>query len=129
MSTPNGFDWNGNGKRDAFDSYMDMKVSSDNDSSSANEDSDSDSFTYYGKTSAPTGNKAQKPNDQKPNDPKPMYDSTKDSDALVTFKCFLTVVLCLGGIILPALADMGLIATLLCLFGGVGLSILILMYL
>ena len=26
-----GFDWNGNGKKDSFDHYMDMKVSSDSD--------------------------------------------------------------------------------------------------
>ena len=26
-----GFDWNGNGKKDSFDHYMDMKVTSDSD--------------------------------------------------------------------------------------------------
>ena len=35
-----GFDWNGNGRSDAFDHFMDMKVMSD--SSDASDDSSSD---------------------------------------------------------------------------------------
>ena len=34
-----GFDWNGNGKSDAFDNYMDMKVSGSNSSDSEGEES------------------------------------------------------------------------------------------
>jgi len=37
-----GYDWNGNGGRDAFDSFMDMEVMSDSDSSSWSSDFDSD---------------------------------------------------------------------------------------
>ena len=33
MGNLGGFDWNGNGKRDAFDSYVDMQIINGNNSS------------------------------------------------------------------------------------------------
>ena len=57
---------------------------------------------------------------------KPLYDATKDSNGVTILKSLLVTALCIGGIILPVAADMGPLGTLLCIFGGLGLSILIL---
>lgn len=57
---------------------------------------------------------------------KPLYDASKDSNGVTILKCFLVTALCIGGIALPVAAEMGPIGTLLCIFGGVGLSILLL---
>ena len=120
-----GFDWNGNGKSDAFDNYMDMKVSG-NDSS--NSDSD-ESETSTSSTS--THKKSSNSNESKElkgisMGGKPLYDATKDSNGVTILKSILVTALCIGGIVLPVAVDMGPIGTLLCIFGGLGLSILIL---
>ena len=118
------FDWNGNGKSDAFDNYMDMKVSgsdsSGNDDESEANDSSSSSCK---KTSNTTDNKELKGISM---GGKPLYDATKDSNGVTILKCLLVTALCIGGIALPVVADMGTLGTLLCIFGGLGLSILIL---
>ena len=57
---------------------------------------------------------------------KPLYDASKDSNGVTVLKCFLVTALCIGGIILPVATDMGTLGTLLCIFGGLGLSVLIL---
>ena len=120
-----GFDWNGNGKSDAFDNYMDMKVSG---SDSSNSDSD-ESETSTSSTS--THKKSSNSNESKElkgisMGGKPLYDATKDSNGVTIFKSLLVTGLCIGGIALPVAADMGPLGTLLCIFGGLGLSILIL---
>lgn len=118
------FDWNGNGKSDAFDNYMDMKVSgsdsSGNDDESEANDSSSSSCK---KTSNTTDNKELKGISM---GGKPLYDASKDSNGVTILKCLLVTALCIGGIALPVAADMGTLGTLLCIFGGLGLSILIL---
>ena len=119
------FDWNGNGKSDAFDNYMDMKVSG---SDSSNSDSD-ESGTSANLTS--TRKKSMNSNENKElkgisMGGKPLYDATKDSNGVTILKSLLVTALCIGGIVLPVAADMGPLGTLLCIFGGLGLSILIL---
>ena len=119
------FDWNGNGKSDAFDNYMDMKVSG---SDSSNSDSD-ESGTSANLTS--TRKKSMNSNENKElkgisMGGKPLYDATKDSNGVTILKSLLVTALCIGGIVLPVTADMGPLGTILCIFGGLGLSILIL---
>ena len=53
-----GFDWNGNGKKDSFDHYMDMKVTSD--LSKDNDNSDSDFGDDFKSTSGGTGSSSSK---------------------------------------------------------------------
>ena len=120
-----GFDWNGNGKSDAFDNYMDMKVSGSDSS-----DSDGDES---GTSASPTSTHKKSINSNESKelkgismDGKPLYDATKDSNGVTILKSLLVTALCIGGIILPVAADMGPLGTLLCIFGGLGLSILIL---
>ena len=120
-----GFDWNGNGKSDAFDNYMDMKVSGSD--SSDNDDEES-------RTNASSSSSYKKSNNTNESNElkgismggKPLYDATKDSNGVTILKCLLVTALCIGGIALPVAADMGTLGTLLCIFGGLGLSILIL---
>ena len=117
-----GFDWNGNGKNDAFDNYMDMQVSSSNNSDNAQEN---------GTNVGSSCKKSINTNESKElkgisMGGKPLYDATKDSNGITILKCLLVTVLCIGGIALPVAADMETFGTLLCIFGGVGLSILIL---
>ena len=119
-----GFDWNGNGKSDTFDNYMDMKVSGSDSS-----DSDDESGTSASPTS--THKKSINSNESKElkgisMGGKPLYDATKDSNGVTILKSLLVTALCIGGIILPVAADMGPLGTLLCIFGAIGLSILIL---
>ena len=120
-----GFDWNGNGQSDAFDNYMDMKVSgSDSSDSDANESGTSASPTStHKKSSNSTVNKELKGISM---GGKPLYDATKDSNGVTILKCLLVTALCIGGIALPVATDMGTLGTLLSIFGGVGLSVLIL---
>ena len=120
-----GFDWNGNGKSDAFDNYMDMKVSgSDSSDSDGDESGTSASPTStHKKSSNSTVNKELKGISM---GGKPLYDATKDSNGVTILKSLLVTALCIGGIALPVAADMGPLGTLLCIFGGLGLSILVL---
>ena len=108
-----GFDWNGNGKKDNFDRFMDMKASG-----SSKPDI------------VPNPSSKKKSNDEELKGisigGKPFYDATKDSNGVTIFKCLLTTILCIGGIVLPVVAEMGTLGTLLSIFGGLGLSILIL---
>lgn len=120
-----GFDWNGNGKRDAFDNYMDMKVSGSDSSDSDGDESGTSA------SPASTHKKFSNSNESKElkgisMGGKPLYDATKDSNGVTILKSILVTALCIGGIVLPVAVDMGPIGTLLCIFGGLGLSILIL---
>ena len=117
-----GFDWNGNGRNDAFDNYMDMQVSSSNNSDSAEEN---------GTNVGSSCKKSTNTNESKElkgisMGGKPLYDATKDSNGVTILKCLLVTALCIGGIVLPVATDMGILGTLICIFGGLGLSILIL---
>lgn len=120
-----GFDWNGNGKSDAFDNYMDMKVSGSDSSDSDGEKS--------GTNASPTSPHQKPSNSDESKELKGismggkiLYDASKDSNGVTILKCFLVTALCTGGIAFPVAADMGPLGTLLCIFGGLGLSILIL---
>ena len=117
------FDWNGNGKSDVFDNYMDMKVSGNSDSKVEESGTNASFSSPYKKTSNTNENKELKGISM---GGKPLYDATKDSNGVTILKCLLVTVLCIGGIILPGATNMGTLGTLLCIFGGLGLSILIL---
>ena len=120
-----GFDWNGNGKRDAFDNYMDMKVSGSDSSDSDGEESGTNvsSASPYKKSGNFNENKELKGISM---GGKPLYDATKDSNGVTILKSLLVTALCIGGIVLPVMAEMGTLGTLLCIFGGIGLSLLVL---
>lgn len=90
-----GNDWNGNGKRDAFDRYVDMKASN-NDDSSAPKD---------GRSSDETQHESQ-------------------GNGITIVKSLLTIGICLGGFILPAAADMGTGAAAIYLLAAVGIGVL-----
>ena len=122
MGNLGGFDWNGNGKRDAFDNYVDMQIiNGDNSSEDAEEaNPNTKNNTSYSK---PIDNKELKGISM---GGKPLYDASKDSNGVTIFKCLLVTALCVGGIALPVAADMGPLGTLFCIFGGLGLSVLIL---
>ena len=119
------FDWNGNGKTDAFDNYMDMKVSGSDSLDSDGEEIETNisSTLPYKKSGNANESKELKGISM---GGKPLYDATKDSNGVTILKCLLVAALCIGGIALPVAADMGTLGTLLCIFGGLGLSILIL---
>ena len=123
LNDNNGFDWNGNGKSDAFDNYMDMKINN----------CDSSDGDESGTSASPTSNHKKYSNSNESEKlqgismgGKPLYDATKDSNGVTILKCLLVTALCIGGIALPVAADMGPLGTLLCIFGGLGLSILVL---
>lgn len=120
-----GFDWNGNGKSDALDNYMEMKASGSNSTVNDGKKSgtNSSSTSHCKKSSNSTGNKEL--NGISMGD-KPLYDATKDSNVVTILKCLLVTALCIGGIALTVATDMGMLGTLLCIFGGLGLSVLIL---
>lgn len=120
-----GFDWNGNGKSDAFDNYMDMKVSGSDSSDSDGDENGTDAgpASTYKKPSNSNKSKELKGISM---GGKPLYDATKDNNGVTILKCLLVIALCIGGIALPVAADMGTLGTLICIFGGLGLSIFIL---
>lgn len=114
-----GFDWNKNGKRDNFDRFMDMKVISK--VSKGTEDT----TNIQTEVSSSKIKKEEKLKGISLSG-KMLYDASKDSNGMVIFKCLLVTILCFGGIALPVIAEMEILGTLLCIFGGLGLSILIL---
>ena len=57
---------------------------------------------------------------------KTIYDASKDSNGTTIFKCLLVTALCIGGIALPVATEMGPLGTLICIFIGILLSIIIL---
>ena len=120
-----GFDWNGNGKRDAFDNYMDMKVSGCDSSDSDGEEGETNTSpaSPYKKSSNSNENKGLKGISM---GGKPLYDANKDSNGVTILKSLLVTVLCIGSVVLPAVADMGAFGMLLCIAIAVGLSVLIL---
>ena len=108
-----GFDWNGNGKKDHFDRFMDMKVSGSSKADSVpNSTSNKKSNAKELKGISMGG--------------KPFYDATKDSNGITILKSLLVTALCIGGIVLPIVAEMGTLGTIFSIFGGLGLSMLIL---
>ena len=120
-----GFDWKGNGKSDAFDNYMDMKVSgSDSSDSDGDESGANDNSSSSCKKASTTNEKKELKGISMGG--KPLYDATKDSNGVTILKSLLVTALCIGGIVFPVATDMGTLGTLLCIFGGLGLSILIL---
>ena len=57
---------------------------------------------------------------------KMIYDASKDSNGVTILKCLLVTILCVGGVILPIAAEMETLGTIFCIFGSLGLSVLIL---
>ena len=45
---------------------------------------------------------------------------------MIVFKCLLVTLLCIDGIIIPVVAEMGELATIISIFAGLGLSVLVL---
>ena len=45
---------------------------------------------------------------------------------MIVFKCLLVTWLCIDGIIIPVVAEMGELATIISIFAGLGLSVLVL---
>lgn len=45
---------------------------------------------------------------------------------MIVFKCLLVTLLCIGGIIIPVVAEMGELATIISIFAGLWLSVLVL---
>ena len=95
-----GFDWNGNGKTDSFDHYMDMKAAASSKASAGSRTKSSGGIV--------------------------IYDSTKDSDGVALLKALAVCGLCLVGMIVPVTSEMGDLGTLVWLGGCIGLSIRIL---
>lgn len=92
-------DWNGNGKQDSFDRFIDYKISSGNNSNSSSNHKD-----------------AQQVSDAK---------DTPQNNGNVIFKSLLTIGLCFAGFALPASADMGSLGAAICLLSAVAISALL----
>ncbi|MBQ2891843.1 MAG: hypothetical protein IJE45_03010 [Bacilli bacterium] len=114
-----GFDWNKNGKRDNFDRFMDMKVMSKV-SEETEDNTNVQTISFSSKIKKEEKLKGISIGGKK------LYDASKDSNGMVIFKCLFVTILCFGGIAIPVIAEMETLGTLLCIFGGLGLSILIL---
>lgn len=117
-----GFDWNGNGKMDSFDHYMNMKIINESNSdddlnkqkiSKSTNNSPSDSQSAKETPSIYMGNKK-------------IYDSTKDSNGITIFKSFLVTAICIAGILIPVIAEMEGLPVALFPLGAVLISVLIL---
>lgn len=121
-----GYDWNKNGKKDMFDTYMDMEIMSKTSKKGNDEKVDVDEDfgdDFVNDIEYESNNEEFKGFSL---GGKVLYDATKDSNVVSIIKCILVTLFCIGGIVLPIATDMGTIGTLVCIFGGVGLSVLIL---
>ena len=90
-----GRDWNGNGKQDSFDRFMDYKTGSNTPSSR--------------KDTHQTDNAKETP----------------QSNGTVIFKSLLTLGLCFAGFAIPASADMGPLGAAISLLSAVAVSALL----
>lgn len=119
------FDWNGNDKNDTFDCYMDMKASGCDNLHNVEEGNKTDTnfSSFCGKPSDSNHNKELKGITL---GGKLLYDASKDSSGTTILKCLLVAALCIGGVVLPLATDMGILGTVLSIFSGLGLSVLIL---
>ena len=93
-----GRDWNGNGKQDSFDRFIDYKISSNN---------------------------SKMPSNRKDAHQADDSTDTPQSNGTVIFKSLLTLGLCFAGFALPASADMGSLGTAICLLSAVAISALL----
>lgn len=125
-----GFDWNGNGSHDVFDSYMDMQLSG-----CGEDPGDEGAYGSY------TGNRNRSADRFSPNsrhcgrtfpkeEPKKpavtfMGDSSKDDNSTVIAKSIGITFCCLGGILFPAMVGMGPLGALVCIVIGLGISFFI----
>lgn len=99
--TNNGkFDWNGNGKKDAFDEYMNMKVS--------------------GMTEDNSKSKVQS------NSNKPTNNDANDSNGTIIFKSIVATLICVGGIALSVAIELGTLGSLIILSCAIVISLIIL---
>lgn len=104
------FDWNGNGKTDLFDYYVNMKliedISSDQSSKhSRKPKSEIKGISFCGR---------------------PFYDATKDNSGVSILKALLVTVICVVGIVIPIATEMEGIGVALFPLGAAGISALIL---
>ena len=100
-----GFDWNGNGTKDSFDHYMDMKAAGSGGGGRSQGEASARKKSSGGIV---------------------IYDSSKDSDGVALVKALTVCCLCLGGMVLAVMSNTGDLGTALCLLGGPALSIIIL---
>ena len=107
MSLP---DWNENGKRDAFDAFVDMNIIEEaiNEKEKLN-NPDNDRRV----TGISMGGK-------------PLYDATKDSDGMIILKTFSVVAILIAGIAIPVHYGMGQLGVLIGMFLSLGISMTIL---
>ena len=117
-------DWNHNGKRDAFDAFVDMKIieevnKAENDKKNS-ADTTTDCSSNYKKddnereiTGISMGGKL-------------LYDATKDSDWVVAGKCFTATAIIIAGIAIPVIVGMEGPGVIICIFGGLGLALSVL---
>ncbi len=112
-----GFDWNGNGGKDAFDHYMDMKATG----------SQPETMGLSGRSAGPAGGGIRPSNLQKKTSGGIiLYDSTKDSDGVALLKALAVCGLCLVGMAVLVTSGMGDLGTLVWLGSCIGLSFRIL---
>lgn len=90
-----GFDWNGNGRRDSFDSFVDMKLTNSCNNSNNLSNQNQNNF------------------------------SNNSSNNETSFKPFIIITLCVLGVILPIIFEFGKTATCICLLIAVALSIIV----
>ena len=92
---PGGRDWNGNGKSDSFDRYIDYKASS------------------VGNTNS---------NTHKPNGASNSNSEESQSDGAIFLKSLATIGLCIAGVAIPVSADVGPSTTAIFLLAAVYIS-------
>lgn len=87
-----GFDWNGNGKRDGFDDFIEYKLIEEANGKSSEASSNGSSYGTSGKQ------------------------SNKECEVPL-WKSVLVILLCAGAIVLPAMMDMGKLLWAIILIG------------
>ena len=96
--SPGGRDWNGNGKSDSFDHFIDYKASSNSNNTASNSKTDTQ--------------------------PAEQTDTPQNNGAVI-LKSLLTIGLCIAALVLPASADMGPLGTVIFSFSAVAICVLI----
>ncbi len=110
-----GFDWNGNGKSDAFDTFMDMQVMSSSSDDKSN-DADDDNYARHSSTSTNQHRKSITQSQQ----------NTQESNGSVIGKCALAIGLCAGAFALCMSGEIGELGMGLLLIGAAIVGYLIL---
>ena len=123
-------DWNRNGKRDLFDTMVDIKICEDINKkvNKAVENIDKEKVNSNINSQNINSNNNTEEESLKgiSMGGKVLYDATKDSDGIIALKCFGATAILIAGFVFPISVGVGKLGMILSIFSSIGVAMLLL---